>query len=1386
MKLFTLKKHFASLFFLYCCILSAQSQITVEPRFKTFKEGQAFTAITVDKNKNVWAGTDRKGAFFLDQANNIVSFTELSVGVTNFEFSKLRIQSLASDGLGNVWVAHAGVSGTFNGGGVERIDVSSLTAQHFMPDRNAKGFQFLERDGTATLNAQQVAVSTDNTVWIAQKYHDLLVTGMDPIFDPLTGTFTNFPPAYYVTPGTFSFRKVGQEKFISKSTWRDKDFSDLLPYPAYTYNPPTNKTPGSRTFNAISADKSEMWTSVYPYLGTTDSNDTEGKYYPSRLLQCNLNGGIVKGYTKIDAKFKALGGVFNAVYANNLKGIWATTSLADEGFSVFKDGKWVNINDPQLIPPETRFNRAAIWGDATGRVYLGSTNGLIVYDGYGAVGNIKSYKLFTKVAYNSPYSVLDTEMLSNNIIAGATEGKNSPNFSWIATDVGIMRFFVSSDVIVYHIENKKKPNEDILVTNIRGIVDNYTKMVELKSKTATYSPPDSDKPQFAVDGTTSSIIRYKTNDFDGFYAPNSNYKIEISKGGNPVDVTDISRYGKLTLKDKNTPNYKDNLVDGSKYVDFIFQHPTYIDANDFVSGKNYVEFQLFVSSKNSSGVTKILFNHPIRFSLPPVLLGHGVWADVSSLNKIEKFLVTKAGYNPEEVIKAWKTSKTAEMPFPAVSNVIPNKIKELIENSLGNKTSAGKVNVVVHSRGGLYTRAYIEGIDNSPEYNDDINSLITLDTPHKGSQFGNAILDNRVALDIKRPTLANVLNLSILTNLATIPFEPGAPIKVGDFIKRVNKDAAEEGSWGAKNLTVEKDELSDANKSEPRFVSVLNLPENRAKLKNIPIHAVAGTLNICAVSPLFCNGTSDFTDKIFTMNKWVKGLFFLNKVLDKGVSFFNNFLEQKVFNGEKNDAIVPYTSMTADLNSKYVSSFTGLNLLHIDATLPTANVSGVTGNELVHDKIIELLKQNFKSNTSNFTLDGLPDYNPLTYNLFPELPKASSKQSGSKADENLKMVIDPNSFTANITSGSEVTFNIYQENLDDILISYDYPDMEDSFLQEKSSNLVYKNSFTFTVPKEFFGKFSVTAYGFSNGKLVVEHTVQPTVQLPANITLQSIKFNELENTILEKSDYPFQLLGTYSDGVERIINELTGITYTIEDNNIIQKVDSKVIKALLPGQSSVSATIGSLKATLNLIVEKNPVLLQSLITNYYAVNKITGPITLKWETYQEYNSKKFILERSLDNLNFTLINEQLGQGTVYQPKNYTFIDNATESKVFYRLRLLNTDDIEVYKQVIEVNRSTLSNENLDITINKNELSLVPNPLQTTVGQLIMNSSFLDNDAKLSIYDLTGKLIFDKSCSIKEGSQKIQFEMPYGSNNGIYLIQLKTKEFIKTIKLVLQK
>lgn len=1350
----------------------SQAQDTPPPRFKTYQTGTNFTSIAVDQNKGVWAGTDRAGLYKLDQTDTITNTFQLTSLGTAPAINTLRIQTLASDLSGNIWVGHGGINTSNGSGGVERINTISSEVQHLSPDRDARGFTFMERDGIGTLNAQQIVVDPNNKVWIAHRYHDLTVTG---------------PPSssYILTPGTFSSRVADNYagKFNSVGTWQDVITSNPdqgLPYPDYTYNPTPTQTAQSRTCNAISADRGYVWVSVFAYKEYNVEN-----YLPSRLLQYTTGGQYVGFHTVQSARF-ALGGTFHGVYANNNKGVWATTTIAGNGFSVLKNGIWYNITDPSIIPPGTRFNRAAIWGDSFGRVYMGTNKGLIVYDGSGYVDSPHSYTLYTKDAYTSSLgrSVHDPDMVSNDIIAGSVESPQKQYFSWIATTTGIMRAYLPyGDIMAYHVKDKDYPNKE----TVEG-KENYEVFANMKKTSLSYVPLSEDIPSFAVDGTTSTVLRLKTNDPGGYYAANSLYRIEFRKTTSDALPGDrnspeyIARYGQFTLKPLS--DYGNNVqLQDLKYVDFVYKHPTYIDYQDFVTGKHYTEYDIFVFKRTPQQTDELVFRHPAKFCLPPVLFGHGVWSNIASMQGFEDIFRTK-GYSEYETLKAWRLNGAdAENPFERDAHIIPNYIDNLIRKALGAKVSAGKVNVIVHSRGGLYTRAYIEEISPRFKFKKNINALVTLNTPHSGSQAANAVMDKRIVIPaIAYPTFNSNFDFSSIENLNPIEFQSTTPKSIGNLMSLAAVPALDRvDNWGAKNLMVVNDVLSGSYNHEARFIETLNQSQNLQKLSGIPIHAVATNFDPCQLDDiLLCRNEDNSLPK-----KLPKRLFWplyvyeaVKFLMDDGVQGASDFVKY-LYNGETNDAIVPNSSMRAGLNEPYVSPFTGENIAHID-TGNFANSSGVTVNLGVKETVYSFLK--LKHNNNRFTTSGLTPP-ALTYNLFPGFAGLQNRETRRDTPAG-KIVIDPNSFTAALTSGNTVSFKVYQEQLDKMIITLEYPnDPENVSVLTKSTGLALRNEFTFTIPAESFGQIKINAYGYNDGTLVSEHNVTPSILLPQGVTVQSIRFAENKVTIPEKGEHNYKLLGIFSDGIERRINEYAGVVYTLE-NNRISRSNLETVKGELPGQSFITATLGSLSAKAEYIIEEDPTLKETLVTDFYAAFNLTGPITLNWNTYQEYNSKKFILEKSLDNSNFTPINEQLGQGTKYDPTTYNYIDNTTDNLIYYRLRLLDINDNEVYNRVIVVNRVPLSNDNPEDLLNT--LKLVPNPLHTTTGTISTPVKWSGDTIEINIFDATGKRIGSQNSKRTSGQSNITFEMPQGATNGLYLIQLKTNTFVRTLKLIYQR
>ena len=409
--------------------------------FKTFNQGQAFTAVSVDNiNKKVWAGTDKDGFYSLD-LNAVQSGAQLTSFVSNNtngpDLANLRINGIATDNLGNTWVAHSGTNFSEFQGGVEQID-NNLNVKHYLADRNALGFSFFERDGLGTRDVKSIAIDINNKVWVAQKSHNL------------TSGAT-----FIVTPGTLSSKSSNEDLFVSKSTWWDpvtgntRNISPELPYPAYSFNPKPNETPQTRNMQAVSADSTEVWVGawLYAYINEAD----EEVVMPNRVLRYKLDGTYIPSGTAVNGGLTLEDmqlpnqGIINNIYRNNKKGTWVTLNRNDAGFSVYSPvtNTWTYM-DPnnelvkRILPPNTRFNDNAIWGNRYGNVFMGTNNGLLVYDGRGAASSVASYTLYSKtnVIPGSPYTVVNENMSSNNIFGGASEENGT---QWIATDNGIIR-----------------------------------------------------------------------------------------------------------------------------------------------------------------------------------------------------------------------------------------------------------------------------------------------------------------------------------------------------------------------------------------------------------------------------------------------------------------------------------------------------------------------------------------------------------------------------------------------------------------------------------------------------------------------------------------------------------------------------------------------------------------------------------------------------------------------------------------------------------------------------------------------------------------------------------------------------------------------------------
>jgi len=1367
--------------------------IHAQDRFTTFNSGTAFTAITVDgENERVWAGTDQSGIFKLniDTEPLASSFTIFS-GTTNF--SNLKVKSMAADKLGNVWIGHHGVNFVGSQGGLDKIN-SSLTVQHYWPESNWSSYllAYHRNDGVGNLKTNAITVDKNNTVWAAHHYRDLISS-----------------PNYFMMPGTISYKSSGQDKFITKGGWKNASGviatqPPELPYPAFTTNPPASQSAQARVLDAISSDDTYVWVGMRGYkVVDGDNDDYNNPYIPHRVLRYKLDGtpdllgtALNGGLSFEDMGFSP-GGVIYAICANNNDGTWVSTSAPGKGFSVYKDGTWTQIDRntvdadggafTNLLPESTRFNKNAMWHDEMGRVFMGTDKGLIVYNGVGDPIKVNSYKIYTNYEFggaDNALNVVDASMTSINIIAGSAD-PNNRHRSWIATTDGVMEFLLYIDEVeFYHVYDHSEYD-----ASKEDTTSNIILLSTLKSETLRSTQTDDGLvPRVAIDGSGATVLRFKTDDAKEFYEDPTRYKLEVTSE-NDSDVGGEERFGKFEIKELSSYGLTFDEISQLDYVEFIYTHPKYIHADDYVTDQIFgkLEFKIMDVSDDTNPIE--IFKHPIKISLPPILIGHGVWSDISSVKSIEDYFKTK-GFPDYTLVRVWRPAtdpQIAENSFMEDSWVIPDYIMTLKYQALINNFSVGKVNVFVHSRGGLYTRGYIEEIDSNITYRDNINSLTTINTPHFGSQGGNFALDKRT---IRWGETNLNMFFNSLINLGTLVAEDHEiPVSfLGQKIAGIS-EAEKVKVEGAKHLLVEIDNISGITPAEdPGFIVAVNRYSNLEKLKKVPLHVISSEFDAREINVAYGTVPPNLTGIQLPLQHIGNFLtyFLLKAAVLIGPTDNVNSLTENLYNGP-NDFIVPLASMQASLGgTNYNTHYdTTDNFAHIDLS-PFS--TGILETEVVHNRLLELIKSKVydESSNGNFTQNSITN-EPQTYNFLSTLPPApTTARDVTPITSKILINRDPAIFD-NVIEGATLTYNIYVEDVDKIMVTYESGDSSNVFTAEVRENLNFENSFSYTILPEYAGKLKITAYGFKNGFVgFVSSVVTLDLEIPTGVTLQGIHFKYEDPTILNQDNYPYKVLGTYSDGIDRELNN-ADITFTIEDTAITSQVDDSTIKGEAVGTSILTAAISGFEDVILITVQENPTLQQTILTSFYGIpNTDNTAIAINWETLREFENATFVLETSYGMPdNFTEINQQAGNGTTETPAQFNFEDTTfgANTLIYYRIKMIDTSGNFTYSSIIEINLSTAGVDESDLLNNK--LELYPNPTNTNEVTLKLNSNLIDSNAKLEMYSLQGKRLSVQTLNVVEGTNSFNLKIGNGIVSGIYLVKVTTAEYIKTVKLIIE-
>lgn len=172
----------------------------------------------------------------------------------------------------------------------------------------------------------------------------------------------------------------------------------------------------------------------------------------------------------------------------------------------------------------------------------------------------------------------------------------------------------------------------------------------------------------------------------------------------------------------------------------------------------------------------------------------------------------------------------------------------------------------------------------------------------------------------------------------------------------------------------------------------------------------------------------------------------------------------------------------------------------------------------------------------------------------------------------------------------------------------------------------------------------------------------------------------------------------------------------------------------------------------------------------FNANRINNKVALNWITTSEINNEYFIIERSIDGINFEILRQVEGAGTSNQYIEYDIYDYEPIAGIIY-YKLIQVD-INGYSKTYQ---TIVVDEISDLTI-----QLYPNPVKDILNFNI--TSDFEDEISYEVYDLAGKLLISKNEIIGEGLNLIQLDL-MEVEKGIYLISINKNKRVENFKFI---
>lgn len=212
--------------------------------------------------------------------------------------------------------------------------------------------------------------------------------------------------------------------------------------------------------------------------------------------------------------------------------------------------------------------------------------------------------------------------------------------------------------------------------------------------------------------------------------------------GGGLDYTTITLIDKDFAVDASKKGVLSRLPTSSRDTLIVkYTHPTDLDSK----GKASIGRSIYLLQRDLGGDI-ILDSIPITVYRTPVLMVHGLWSNAEAFAKMKEGLIKSEMYSATpDLLSIADYRNTHAFRFEINIPIIKSKIDDLITSALSQGIASGNVDYIGHSMGGILGRLYLQ---DDRYYRSGLHKLITINTPHSGSQIANFLLSHQSSAEI--------------------------------------------------------------------------------------------------------------------------------------------------------------------------------------------------------------------------------------------------------------------------------------------------------------------------------------------------------------------------------------------------------------------------------------------------------------------------------------------------------------------------------------------------------------------------------------------------------------------------------------------------------------